>query len=349
MFASDEKRVLPTYIERGGEQVYAPPFKSQNVQLYGFVFALQNDDLTAAQETVDAQLNAPTKGATDYRVATPFVLVTFAQMGPLRSLVAPDSDKGFFEYDEAAIWMLTMATEEKHGAKKVDRLAWFIPYMFAELSQAVCCGREIYGYPKQYGWIGGVPDSVPDGVPNDVLNDTTSSTRIDNMTLSTVAIRNYGADSRAQKQQLFNIRRVDTNENESEFAREWENIEEAFVEMVKLLRVEGGLPHPSFDFVLHLLEYALHREAPMVYLKQFRDVQDSTSACYQAIIEAPGKVEKVHRVALLHGDYELEIAPADSHPIASDLGLALQQKALLGFYVDFDLGIELGHEVWRAA
>ena len=348
MSAWNEK-TPPAYVERGGEQVYAPPFKSQNVQLYGFVFALQNDDLTAAQETVDAQLNAPTKGATDYRVATPFVLVTFAQMGPLRSLVAPDSDKGFFEYDEAAIWMLTMATEEKHGAKKVDRLAWFIPYMFAELSQAVCCGREIYGYPKQYGWIGGVPDSVPDGVPNDVLNDTTSSTRIEDMTLSTVAIRNYGADSRAKKQQLFNVRRTDTNKNESQFAREWGNVEEAFLEMVKLLRVEGGLPHPSLSFVLHLLEYALHREAPMVYLKQFRDVQNSTSACYQAIIEAPGKVEKVHRVALLHGDYELEIVPADSHPIADDLGLAMQQKALMGIYINFDLGIELGREVWRAA
>ena len=190
MFASDEKRVLPTYIERGGEQVYAPPFKSQNVQLYGFVFALQNDDLTAAQKTVDSQLNTPTKGATDYRVATPFVLVTFAHMGPLCSLVSPDSDKGFFEYDEAAIWMLTMATEKKNGKSHADRLAWFIPYMFAELSQAVCCGREIYGYPKQFGWIEGVPASVP--------KDATSSTRIDNMTLSAVTIEQYGTDSRAK-------------------------------------------------------------------------------------------------------------------------------------------------------
>ena len=91
----------PLYVSRGGEQVYQPPFQSQNVHLYGFVFPL--DEPKASQRLVDKCLNEPAKGAVDYRLAAPFALVTFAHMGPLRSLDPPDSDKGFFEYGEAAL------------------------------------------------------------------------------------------------------------------------------------------------------------------------------------------------------------------------------------------------------
>lgn len=328
----------PLYVSRGGEQVYQPPFQSQNVHLYGFVFPL--DEPKASQRLLDKCLNAPAKGAVDYRLAAPLVLATFAHMGPLSSLDAPDRDKGFFEYDEAALWLLTMAMKPANEAAgnarpRVERLAWFIPYMFAELSQAVCCGREIYGYPKAYGWV-----QMPQNTPSSTRN-------ADNFSLETVVLPQFSAQTRARRQSLFSVRRVNGNKDEG-FAKEWMDAREALAEMLRLLRFESGVPVPDFDFLLQLADFGLHSEALMVYLKQFRDVSDGTRACYQAIVEARGKIENVRRIGLLSGDYRLQIEHADSHPIGDDLGLPISSDALLSFSIEFDLGIETGNEVWKA-
>ncbi len=343
---------LPFYIERGGEQVFSPPFESRGVRLYGFVFPLQSGE--GAQSTLDRSLKTPTGGVTDYRLAAPFVLVTFAHMGPLASLTTPDADKGFFEYDEAAVWLLTMALEAGSTPPRVDRLAWFIPYMFAELSQAVCCGREIYGYPKQYGWINGIEVASSTGMP-------------ETLSLQTVVLPSFEASTRAVRQALFEVKRIDNADNNStnaglaktedtantadveSFAERVGDDWKAFLEgMRALLGLAAGLEFPDLNFVLNLGEYALHHEAPMVYLKQFRDVQEGSRACYQAIIEASGQIENVRESRLLPGQYQLTIHHADSHPLCTDLGISPSQNALLAFAIEFDLGIETGREVWKA-
>lgn len=323
---------LPFYVESGGEQVYAPPFLSREVRLYGFVFPIEN--MAATQRTLDRCLNSPTRGALDYRGVAPFVLVTFARMGPLASLEKPDSDKGFFMYDEAALWVLTASMKGEAGEKRIDDVAWFIPYMFAELSQAVCCGREIFGYPKQYGWV-----SLPDE----------SSTRNREFSLETVVLREFSPQTRAEKQRLFAVRQIAEDDGLAQkIAREWDDVEDAFKAFSELLKIEGGVPLPNFDLLLHLADYALHREAPMVYLKQFRDAQFGDRACYQSVVEARGKVEAVHRVRSLPGRFQLEIEAAASHPICEDVGLLPSQDALLAFQIDFDLRIECGREVWNS-
>ena len=80
---------------------------------------------------------------------------------------------------------------------------------------------------------------------------------------------------------------------------------------------------------------------PLVFLKQFRDAQNTHKACYQRLIEAPLKVELFYEGGFFPEPYTLHIADLDSPPLARSLGLkAAGQRSTLGAWmrVDFMLG-----------
>ena len=93
-----------------------------------------------------------------------------------------------------------------------------------------------------------------------------------------------------------------------------------------------------------LVEFAarfINEHVPLVFLKQFRDAQNTHKACYQRLIEAPLKVEMFYEGGLFHEPYMLRIADVASHPLAQNLGLKeANRKSTLGAWmrVDFALG-----------
>jgi hypothetical protein len=93
-----------------------------------------------------------------------------------------------------------------------------------------------------------------------------------------------------------------------------------------------------------LIEFAarfVNDHIPLVFLKQFRDAQNTHKACYQSLIEAPLKVELFHEGGLFPEAYTLHIADLASHPFAQTLGLKeAEPRSALGAWmrVDFVLG-----------
>ena len=98
-----------------------------------------------------------------------------------------------------------------------------------------------------------------------------------------------------------------------------------------------------------LLEFAarfINDHIPLVFLKQFRDAQDTQKACYQRLIEAPLKIETFFEGGIFPNPYALNISALASHPLAQSLGLkAAEQKSTLGAWMRVDFVLENGIEI----
>jgi len=139
---------MQTYIDRGGELVYQPPFVSDDVEYYGFIL---DADKIQLQELCDRYLNAAIGSARRFVPAGGFVLLACCNLPSLRSIAPPHSNFGRFVEREVAFWVLVID-------KVKQRLFWFIPYIFVDNTYAMAMGRELYGFPKSMGTIG-IPPS----------------------------------------------------------------------------------------------------------------------------------------------------------------------------------------------
>jgi hypothetical protein len=97
-----------------------------------------------------------------------------------------------------------------------------------------------------------------------------------------------------------------------------------------------------WDMIKNMTEDLISGDVPMVFLKQFRDAGDDARACYQAVIEAPAHLQKWYGGGFCNA-HDIVIAPADSHPIVAECGLAGSQlRADVGFWTKMDFVMQPG-------
>ena len=307
------------FVERGGKQVFRQPFAAKSVDFYGF---LVDADYDSIQKNIcDKYFNNPTNGNENFQPAGPFVLLVFNKIKSLSSIDKPDSEKGWFSEQEAAIWVLL-------EDKKRKKLFWFHPYIFVDNSYAMAMGRELYGFPKSLGWF-------------DLPDNPESVSRI---TLETLVLNKFSPKTKGSRELLFEVIQKDPKGHSIEL----KSIEIIMKDIIKLFKNENNF----FDDLMlgwHSASDLFHGRVPMAFLKQFPDVTNPEYACYQAILEVPSKMTHFNTGCLLHGDFEITIGDFDSHPVCKDLGLASQSiKPIMSYYVNFDFEIGNGNVVWQA-
>jgi hypothetical protein len=359
---------LPDYVERGGRQVWRPPYTARGAKLFGFVLGA---DAAAIDSLLNHDLNEPAGGAVDYRCAHPKVIVIFAMIDQLASEDPRDEMRGCLCEREVSVWCL--AADVTAGS----RLVWYLPYVFVDAGQAVASGREVYGYPKQIGFF---DDDYPDEL------DTGGTT-----TVSAPAIDPYGKTQKATPRAMFTAEPAGgapAAGGPPAAAGGFADLRELFTAGLGIRddlpfgpppRSAGaitpvGAPPPRRARAPSVPAWAGRRvldtlrgrgqigsagdlvaemiESPtLVFLKQFRDASCATKACYQAIVEAPLAVHltTARYCPLDPKAYRITVGEWASHPIASDLGLPRSpQVPELAFRAGFDFDIQLGSEVWRA-
>lgn len=355
---------LPEYVERGGQQVWRPPYSARQADLYGFV-------LEADKGAIDAlllrDLIHPSGGAVDYRCAHANVVVTFGRIEEEASLDPVDSLRGFLAENEVSIWCL-VADMNSPG-----RLVWYLPYIFTDSEQTIATGREIFGYPKQLGYF---DKNYPAGLG--ASGGTTS--------VAALSIDPFSPSSKAIARKMISVTRRAAGEH---FTAEASIADELALFFPDGLSVNptglSGRPPPASAAIRHAgasppqlprararwirgvfdaLDGRALTGAPgdlitdmvdnptLVFLKQFRDISCATKACYQAVIEAPLSFDpdNASYEALDPALFELTIQSWASDPIAEELGIAagtsiVPQRA---FHTNFSFEIQLGLEVWRA-
>jgi hypothetical protein len=309
------------YIDRGGELVYAQPFEAKGVHFYGFLLWADKDVLQEA--LCDRYLNNPSGGATKFRPAAPLVLLAFCKLDSLSSDAPPYKDYGWFSEQEAAIWVLTVDEQR-------ETMLWSFPYIWVDNPYAMAMGREIYGFPKGLGTF-----EIP------------SSPEIaEHFSVDILALKTFSPETEGTIERVIQANRVSGGGATSE----WAEVGDAGKAILKGLAAAAGTDDIWGDLKLayNTLDDLIHGRVPFVFLKQFRDVADGTSACYQSIVEVTCKMTQFHGGGLLGGEYEVEIADLASHPLVADLGLAGNKiKPVMSYWNYFDFEIGPGVEIWK--
>jgi hypothetical protein len=328
------KPTSPNYIDDGvGLPVPRGPYMSRSARIAALVLEA---DRTQLEVFCDTYLNVPMGGHIRYRPLLGRILLTFTDLqGDL--LDHQERNIGRVREAEVTFWVPVVAMKQAIGGLYVPTgLAMFVPYLFVDNSFALVAGREVQGFFKSIGYFQHLPD-----------------VRNPEFSLDTLAFKTFGPDQEGGIQRLMRVERIQGQPAVAQ-TQLWSGGEEAFREIVHLLteNQSGDVTHSWLDETLNLFVHVTKPEVPVVFLKQFRSVEDTTKACYQAVVEAPGRVTDFHHGGLLQGEYRLILEDLQSHPIAQRLGLPLQagkMEPLRGFWVDIGFVFDNGTEVWKAS
>ena len=316
------------FIRYGGNFVVQQPFVIRQTQAFGFAVDGDRDRL---QALCDKTLNlAPT---TRYTVLSSTVLVAFMRMDRLCSTVPASAACGTFTERELNISIL-LAAEEKVGPVWLPaRLVWHMPYLWLDSSNALIAGRDIYGFPKQYG---GIAMPSREGEPAEFR-------------ATGEVLPCFAPQTHACIEPIATARRTDAPT--LEFAAPFAEIAGAAGAFVREVM---RLTDPLLFLGASLADLTAEHLLNLVFLRQLPSIVDGSRACYQAIAEASSLPRGFHGGGFLRGDYALEIPHHDSAPWAYELGIAARPAAVAvqphaAFHLDVDFELSAGREIWTAS
>ncbi len=305
---------LPDYADNGlGFPVFRAPYLQKDARLAAFLF---NADIESLTTLCDKTLNASESFLYKYIPVSSSLMLVYADM-LVSSHDERDAQVGLIPETEVSFWALTIAMQKTQSGYVPHHLAWFLPYLLVDEGNAIATGREVFGFNKQLAQF---------QKPQEIQSPQFSA--------DVLGFKQFGADLIAQKERLLELK-SSSLENLFQPVDDFASLKNSLAnEILKSMRTDvgGGLVEIAAHFV--------NDNIPLVFLKQFRDAQNSHKACYQKIIEAPLQVETFHEGGIFFEQYILNVASLASHPMAQNLGLSAEQKSTLGAWmkVDFVLG-----------
>ena len=311
---------LPNYADHGlGFPVFRGPYLQKNARLAAFLFNADLDHLTVL---CDQALNVSESFPYKYVPITPNVMLVYADMH-VSSLDERDAQVGLIPETEVSFWVLTAAMQKTQRGYVPHHLAWFLPYLLVDEGNAIATGREVFGFNKQAAQF-----QKPERIEKPEF------------TVDVLGFKKFGLEVVAQQERLLEVRTSSTSDS-TQMKNGWETAKNKIAgELLKNIR---------YDMGGGLLEFAarfINDNIPLVFLKQFRDAQDTRKACYQKIVEASLKVQTYYEGGIMQSPYTLNIASLASHPLAQKMGLKeSEQKSTLGVWIKVDFFLGNGVEV----
>ncbi|ADO72706.1 NAD(P)-binding protein [Stigmatella aurantiaca] len=309
---------LPRYVDRPGEMSLRSPYVMEDVWMTALVLQAQQASLGAL---LDKYLNAPARGHVRYVPAAPFVVLAAAFSGRSFSGDPEHRRLGYMPETDVAFWVPAWAMRSGKGGLIPERLVWFLPHVFVSTGAAAAAGREIYGFPKS---VVGVQMSR-------------SGQALDHLSVEGEVLAQHTPETCGTRARILEVTRREGGTG-------------APSSIAELL---GGITRPldaSGAWASSLANKFAVSEVTIAFLKQFRDVQHTERACYQAIIEAKATVRTLRGQGPIPGTFHVSWGDYASHPFAADLGLQPGgQQALAAIWADFDFVMESGREIFRAS
>ena len=310
---------LPDYADNGaGFPVFRGPYLQKDARLAAFLFNADTEQLTTL---CDQTLNVSKSFPYQYVPITSNVMLVFADM-LVSSREERDAQVGLIPETEVGFWVLTVAMQQTQGGYVPHHLAWFLPFLLVDESNAIATGREVFGFNKL-----GAQFQKPGQIQKPEY------------TAEVLGFKQFGADAIAQRERLLELRASSASDLTQ--SSDLDFIKSGMVaELFRNMRTNlgGGLVEFASRFI--------NDHIPLVFLKQFRDAQNTSKACYQRLIEAPLRVETFFEGGLFSEPYTLNITSLASHPLAQSLGLKEgDQKSTLGAWMHLDFVLENGREV----
>lgn len=318
----------PNYVVRDNEIVYPAPYKQTDIYLTSWVLSSSKEK---QQAILDAHLNTCCGGKPfEYRPLLSTVLLVLADIKRVTSIAPETSNLGYTPEQDICIWMLCGAYKLVNGKRVLDHVVWYLPYIWVTNADTLATGREAYGYPKAFGFAQ-LPESPEDPGP---------------LWANGLVLPSYASDSCVAQRRLFTLQRTDFSPCAAKPTFGAHQQLEAVEAIAKEIFARGE-PACDWNFFTSTFLNLLGGHVPMVFLKQIRDACSSTSACYQAIVEANATVAGFSCAGFMPEGWDLQMYSYASVDMPAHLGLPHRQRLDLGFYVKFSFIADLGKEVWR--
>ena len=320
--ARAESSALPpagAFVELGGEATFPGAIALDKTTMWAF---LLDADIAALTRWCQASFDAPSSGAVRVLPMAGVVMMTVVDIGHGSFTEVPEM--GWSPERELTFWIPAVQVEERGGELVATRFDMVLPYPVLDNPVAIASGREIFGYRKQAGRVGLPGDPGSSGA----------------LTVDLFATKVFGAGSQEQFHRLLTLAPTGATRDyagQSDFG--------AAARALWAHLGERGAWHPSLALDLQLLETLFAARVPQLFLKQFRDVADTRSACYQAITEVVAEVTRFTALPEL-AEYEMTLDALDSSPVARDLGIAASQR-VLGVELAFDMAVHPGTVLWQ--
>jgi hypothetical protein len=312
---------LPKYVDYSGLICLPPAFDSLNTKMWGFWAEADGAKLDALCQRLFAE---PSGGEVDYRPLGSHVMLSWGRIGSVSSMTPPFDKMGAVEEDQVAVWIPVAQVKREGDELEAERFAMFVAFIWLDNPMSLATGREVFGYPKSWGWPG-----FPPGEP-------------DNFTLDVFGL-NYGSGEKAARHPLIEIVRGDP-------------LPDAEPEELDSLHAAARHAHQhlhgehidyGFKFVTGLVKDLLAHTLPTVFLKQIRSIEDGTGAALQQIAQARYTVKRLRALPLLHS-YEMTVHALDSQPLGDELGLT-SGPVHLAYECEIDFLVGGGRVVWDAS
>jgi hypothetical protein len=310
-----------TYVEYGGLITIPSPYRSEGAVLHGFWAEVDPDKVHALCAKVFA---GPTGGAMDYRPFGRYVMITWGAIAKVSSLDPAYADRGSVWENQVAVWVPVVRVRPDGGHLEAVNLSWFVPYIWLDNPMSLTSGREVLGFAKTWG-TPTFPDDDDDG---------------GRCTLKVFGLGRKG--DRADWHPLLEVDPIDRGFDAGD-------VLESLVDIARHARdalgqLDGQPYRPTFALARDIAGDLFNRRLNSVFLKQFPDVQGSTAAVAQQIVETAYTVRDFSARPLL-GQYRLKVHPVFSQPVFDDLGLA-DQDLDLAYRLEMDFDVEDSRVLW---
>ena len=286
----------PDYVEWGALATVPGPLRCLRVRERGFVVQADEDKLRALCSKLFAHVPVEPFGA--------HLVLAWAEATSITSLTPPWDAMGSSPESTLSIWMPVV--------RKGGKLSMVMVGIYLDNPISLPSGREMYGFPKAWGW----PVMGEDACSLDVYG------------------LDFGTGDAPARRPLLSVERGEAHGRGG--GRLWSHLRE----------LAGDLGD-AIGAGRTLLETIETHSFTQLLLKQIRDVEDGTKAALQQIVELPYTFANLSGGLDLH-HWAVTVNPLSSHPLEQELGLATQTTTV-AFHVELDFTIEPGRVVWDAS
>ncbi|MEZ5332589.1 MAG: hypothetical protein R2991_11175 [Thermoanaerobaculia bacterium] len=301
-------------------------------------------DRKKLQAFCDAYLNENSfSGGYRFEVAGPYVYMTIWNYDRMWS---ERDDIG--QWAHRAVRFSVPVRWRDAGSGRLISMALLSPFAFADSEEGTHTGREVFGLPTVHAVIRSPRGSWLD--TSDPSHETGGLLELDAVVLPALF-----AGQQMQEKRLFEVFHGDVlPENDS---MGWLKIAETWGHCLKTeLRRKTELAAEDPQRLQDLKALAVEllgngRPVNEITLKQFRAVKDPTKACYQAIVNTAGVIDRLHDLREIERQIHLRIFRYASQPIVDTLGLVVKKtevteegvaqilEPIRPFWLRFDLRI----------
>jgi hypothetical protein len=312
---------LPRYVDYGALMTPPAPFKSAGTTMYGFWAQVDAEKVAALLSKV---FDETTSGEVRCRPIGEHAMLSWGNIARVTSETPPYDKRGGVCEPQVAIWIPVAVRDP---SSEHEWFAMFIPYIWLDNAMSLATGRELFGYPKAWGW-----PSFPDA-------DGPRAWKLDVFGVQ------YQADALAGRHPLLRV---------TESRSLGDAVEADIGSLADVARhVVGRLFRPSLGHLLGDVEVTatltadlLAERMPNVFLKQVRDVRDGDAAALQQITALDYKIASISSAPLLC-EHELEVLELDSHPVSEELGLRSQTLGV-AYKAEMEFDVGGGRVLWDA-